>query len=583
VNVFNLVEQTTSTLNFENRKNIKRCVFSNNGLFLITVDVEGHALFINFPNKIVLHRFHFKRKVYDIKFSPDDLFFVVTFGHGVQIWRSPNTRREFVPLALKRILTGHFDDTTCVDWSSDGRSIVMGSKDLTIRVYMNVRSKFMSLHKLSGHRDRLIGVYFSADNQTVYSVARDGALFTWKLEQQSPVGGTGTVGTSSKVKTHHQDYEGEDEDDDDDGDNHSDSEDSFLEDGDDDDEDDESDDDSSNDTVDSDEPQLRAIKRKRASKPPPKTKYTHSANRGKWILANREFLWDHNYFVTSTAFHKKSNLLVVGFNNGVFSLYELPNCVSIQRISISNASISTVGINNTGEWLVLGSASLSQLLIWEWKSESYILKQQGHLYGMNGVDFSNDGMFIATAGEDAKVKIWSAVSGFCVVTFTEHIAPVTGVKFIGKGTAKAILSCSLDGTVRAHDLLRYKNFRTLTTATPVQFTSVASDPSGEVVCAGSLDPFQIYVWSLQSGHLLEVLAGHEGPTACLEFTATGGLLLSGSWDGTLKVWDVYKNECVDTMEHGCDVLSVSIRPDGKEACTCATNGKNDFIKYLYIY
>lgn len=544
-------------------------------MFLITVDVEGHALFINYPNQIVLHRFHFKRKVYDIKFSPDDLFFVVTFGHGVQIWKSPNAKREFVPLSLKRTLTGHYDDTTCVDWDTDGRSIVMGSKDLTIRVYMNVRSKFMSLHKLSGHRDRIIGVYFSSDNQIVYSVARDGALFTWKLEQQSQeVSNVASVGTNkSRNNDNDEDEEGDDYANDDD-------EDSFLEDeGDDDNEssDDDDDDDEDDESEVSDlQPQT---KRKRAIKPPKKTNYTHSINRGKWVLANREFLWDHNYYVTSTAFHKKSNLLVVGFNNGVFSLYELPNCVSIQRISISNASITTVGINNTGEWLVLGSASLSQLLIWEWKSESYILKQQGHLYGMNGVDFSSDGMFIATAGEDAKVKIWSAVSGFCVVTLTEHIAPVTGVKFVGKGTAKAILSCSLDGTVRAHDLLRYKNFRTLTTATPVQFTSVASDSSGEVVCAGSLDPFQIYVWSLQSGHLLEVLAGHEGPIACMEFTAYGGLLLSGSWDGTLKVWDVYKNECVDTMEHGCDVLSVSVRPDGKEVCTCATNGMNN----LYIF
>jgi WD40 repeat protein len=72
---------------------------------------------------------------------------------------------------------------------------------------------------------------------------------------------------------------------------------------------------------------------------------------------------------------------------------------------------------------------------------------------------------------------------------------------------KAVLSCSLDGTVRAHDLLRYRNFRTLTTPTPVQFISLAVDSSGEIVCAGSLDPFNIYVWSLQTGRLLDILAG----------------------------------------------------------------------------
>ena len=43
-----------------------------------------------------------------------------------------------------------------------------------------------------------------------------------------------------------------------------------------------------------------------------------------------------------------------------------------------------------------------------------------------------------------------------------------------------MLSASLDGTVRAFDLVRYRNFRTLTTPNPVQFVSLACDPAGEV-------------------------------------------------------------------------------------------------------
>ena len=98
-----------------------------------------------------------------------------------------------------------------------------------------------------------------------------------------------------------------------------------------------------------------------------------------------------------------------------------------------------------------------------------------------------------------------------------------------------------------------------------------------MVCAGCMDPFHIYVWSLQTGRLLDVLTGHEGPIACLDFSATSSTLASGSWDGTLKLWDVYKNSCIETMEHGCDVMAVSFRPDGKEICTSATNGN------LYIW
>ena len=66
-----------------------------------------------------------------------------------------------------------------------------------------------------------------------------------------------------------------------------------------------------------------------------------------------------------------------------------------------------------------------------------------------------------------------------------------------RGHGNSVISASLDGTVRAFDLTRYRNFRTLTAPTPTQFISLAVDSSGEVVCAGAMDPFDIFVWSLQ--------------------------------------------------------------------------------------
>ena len=43
---------------------------------------------------------------------------------------------------------------------------------------------------------------------------------------------------------------------------------------------------------------------------------------------------------------------------------------------------------------------------------------------------------------------------------------ITGLQFAQNGLA--IVSASLDGTVRAFDRLRYRNFRTFTSPTPVQ-------------------------------------------------------------------------------------------------------------------
>jgi WD40 repeat protein len=69
--------------------------------------------------------------------------------------------------------------------------------------------------------------------------------------------------------------------------------------------------------------------------------------------------------------------------------------------------------------------STHRLLVWEWQSETYVLKQQGHFYDVNALAYSPDGQLIATGGEDGKVKLWNASSGFCFVTFSDHSGPVS--------------------------------------------------------------------------------------------------------------------------------------------------------------
>eukprot|EP00960_Hanusia_phi_P005682 164873-Hanusia_phi.AAC.1 len=243
---------------------------------------------------------------------------------------------------------------------------------------------------------------------------------------------------------------------------------------------------------------------------------------GGWKLRERHFF--HQGKVQCATIHKESSLLVVGFTSGIFGLYELPSCNNIHTLSISSHKINSVSINKSGEWLAFGSKKLGQLLVWEWQSETYVLKQQGHSQGMSCIDYSPNGSHMVSGGEDGKVKIWQCSTGFCFVTFAEHTGAVQAVKFMSKGNA--VLSASLDGSVRAFDLVRYRNFRTLTTPKPTQFLSLALDPSDEIVCAGTQDSFEIFVWSLKTGRLLEVLAGHEGPISCLSFNPIQPVLAS---------------------------------------------------------
>lgn len=45
---------------------------------------------------------------------------------------------------------------------------------------------------------------------------------------------------------------------------------------------------------------------------------------GRWRIVKKDFFMQNDAKVNCAAFHAQSNLLVVGFSNGLFGLYDLP-------------------------------------------------------------------------------------------------------------------------------------------------------------------------------------------------------------------------------------------------------------------
>ncbi|KAJ8081548.1 U3 snoRNP protein [Marasmius tenuissimus] len=504
VSVFDLVNNKSFTFAFENRKNISTIALSPDGNILISVDEDGRSLLVNFKRGVVLHHFNFHKPVKDIKFSPDGKFIAVTHGAHVQVWKTPNhLAREFAPFTLHRTYTGHHDDVLSIQWASDSKCFISTSRDMTARLFTLNPVEGFRPKTFAGHRGAVLNAYFSPDGTTIYTVSKDGAVFTWRAKESA-----------------------------------------------------ESD-------SDDDQPPIASS----------------SSGNSNYIINTRWGVHKRNYFhqagtsVVCTTFHAPSSLLVVGFSTGVFGLWEMPAFSNVHTLSISQEKISSVAISPSGEWLAFGAKKLGQLLVWEWQSESYILKQQGHYFDMNTLAYAPDGQTIATGGDDGKVKVWSTHSGFCFVTFTEHSAPISSVSFAKQGSV--LFTASLDGTVRAFDLMRYRNFRTFTSPSPVQFSSLAVDPSGEVVAAGSADSFEVFLWSVQTGKLLDVLSGHEGPISSLAFSPSGAnQLASGSWDRTVRVWNVFgRSRAVEPFTLNSDVLSIAFRPDGKEVAASTLDGQ----------
>ena len=121
-----------------------------------------------------------------LAFSPSGRHFAVGIGRKIEVWHTPSTPEitdgdlEFAPFVRHRTYAGHFDAVQSIEWSSDSRFFISASKDLTTRIWSMEAEEGFVPTTLSGHRQAVVGAWFSKDQETIYTVSKDGALFVWK-------------------------------------------------------------------------------------------------------------------------------------------------------------------------------------------------------------------------------------------------------------------------------------------------------------------------------------------------------------------------------------------------------------------
>jgi len=104
--------------------------------------------------------------------------------------------------------------------------------------------------------------------------------------------------------------------------------------------------------------------------------------------------------------------------------------------------------------------------------------------------------------------------------------------------------------------------------------SVAISPDGQLLASGSWDK-TIKIWNLGSGELLHDLTGHSYRVRSVAFSPDGQLLASGSRDKTIKIWDLGSGKLLHTLAgHYRWVRSVAFSPDGQ----LLASGSKDKIK-----
>ncbi|KAF5343412.1 hypothetical protein D9757_015390 [Collybiopsis confluens] len=96
--------------------------------------------------------------------------------------------------------------------------------------------------------------------------------------------------------------------------------------------------------------------------------------------------------------------------------------------------------------------------------------------------------------------------------------------------------------------------------------SVAVSPNGQQVVSGSYDQ-TVRIWNVQTGQQIgDPLHGHTGWVSSVAFSPDGQQVVSGSHDQTVRIWNVQTGQQIGDPLHGHTnlVTSVAFSPDGQQ-------------------
>ncbi len=283
----------------------------------------------------------------------------------------------------------------------------------------------------------------------------------------------------------------------------------------------------------------------------------------------------HEGGVAALTFSPDSRTLASGGQDGMIRLWDLDERRERQALEIDEGWVRFLSFSPDGKALAAGGPQLPAVRLWDLTTSR--LRGSFPIHGdwTHAVAFAPDGRTIATCGQDQTAKVWDVNTGQLRATYEKLTGSVYALAFT-PDSRQLVLGCE-DPRLRLWKIVDDP-------APPVpaghrdELWGLAFSPDGRtLVSVGNetVEPEPLKFWDLATGRARLELPGHTSTVSCVAYTPDGQILVTGSLDNTVRIWQADGLLLHTLTDHTDRVRALAITPDGQ---TLATTGSDRTVR-----